>query len=113
MPDDATDEWFLQPDDFHVDHDLLVKFLKDVDDLLDRLDERELRNDTDFMVDFYDAAKATFDGDKTQIRTWFKWLYLIVFQKPDGPRWGEFVQIYGAKPFREKLYKRLIEIQSL
>jgi len=40
-----------------------------------------------------------FDNDKSQLRTYFRWLYLVVLGAEDGPRWGEFITVYGVDNF--------------
>jgi len=92
----ALEAWHFAPSVFEVDLDRLERFISDVAILLDRLSDVE---DGDYMTLFYDAAKATFDDDRSQIRTWFGWLYLVMFQRHEGPRWGEFVEAYGVDNF--------------
>jgi lysyl-tRNA synthetase class I len=96
----SIEAWSMAVDVFNdVDRDLerLGRFLVDLDVLL--IDITNETNPEEYMTHFYDAAKRTFDEDKKQIRTWFSWLYLIMFQRAEGPRWGDFVQIYGADEF--------------
>jgi lysyl-tRNA synthetase class I len=63
-----------------------------------------------YMTLFYDAAKDVFDHDKTQLRTYFAWLYFVIFQRKEGPRWGEFVQVYGAANFTAFVRQRFQEL---
>ena len=92
----AIEAWSSIGDEISFDMLRLERFIIDVEVLLTRLEQH---GEEDCMTLFYDSAKATFDQDKSQIRTWFGWLYLVVFQRHEGPRWGEFVQAYGVDEF--------------
>lgn len=113
MPDDLSDEefeaWCLAPGvssgDVLVTHENVQRFIGDLNTLVWSLEREE--NPENYMTHFYDAAKSTFDGDTKLIRIWFMWLYVIVFGKLEGPRWGDFVQIYGRENFIAKLDNRL------
>jgi lysyl-tRNA synthetase class I len=62
----------------------------------------ELESDcstSDYMFEFYEAAKRAFGDSKGSIRQYFRWLYLVVFGYESGPRWGEFVAVYGREEF--------------
>lgn len=107
VSDEEFERWALSTDDFELDLDRLVRFLEDVRVLCVRL---LADPDSDYMTHFYDAAKETFDGDKTQIRTWFTWLYLVIFQRPNGPRWGEFVKFYGVENFVDLVENRFANL---
>jgi len=107
--DEIIELWSLTPDPPKMDLVRVRRFLDDLDDLLVDLPSIEPEN---YMARFYEAAKKTFDHDKSQIRTWFMWLYLIVFQMPEGPRWGEFVEIYGPDNFTTKVKARLFDITA-
>ena len=101
----AIKAWSAGSDDFSIDVHRLDRFLVDLESML-----VDLSNETDpdqYMVHFYDAAKATFDHDKTQIRTWFGWLYMIIFERAEGPRWGDFVSVYGPTEFVDLVRRRL------
>lgn len=66
-----------------------------------------------YMVPFYDAAKAAFDNDRSMIRVYFRMLYVIVLHTENGPRWGEFVDIYGRDQFIQLVYQRVNELNQL
>lgn len=55
---------------------------------------------------FYSYAKSCFGEDKKEIRQFFIYLYQIVTDTSSGPRWGQFVMIYGLDNFIEKLQSR-------
>lgn len=107
MPEDADDEWFLRPEPNPVNREEVKRFLQETEKLLDQLRRPLFLREDEIQTLFYDAAKATFDGDKTKIRTYFKWLYLILFQRDYGPRWGQFVQAYGKVNFIHLVQDRI------
>ena len=110
---EAEEVWFSQPDPFALDLDRLERFILSVDVLLDNLDSLELEEgepEPQYMTLFYDAAKDCFDHDKTQLRQYFTWLYLVLFYTPSGPRWGEFVNGYGVPEFGELVHERFANL---
>lgn len=110
----AEEAWFSQPDPFAVDLDRLGQFISATEGLLANLANLELDLDEpvqpQYMTLFYDAAKVTFDYDKTQLRQYFEWLYLVLFQTPAGPRWGEFVDVYGVENFNDMVRERFANL---
>lgn len=103
MPADAPDEWFLQPDPFFAtppDRMRLGRFIVEVENMLwELLDLSRDATASDYMSVVYDAARRTFDDDSTQLRTFFMWLYAVLFHSANGPRWGDFIAIYGVDAF--------------
>lgn len=95
------EDWSFASSELSLDMDRLERFITQTERLLSGLVMLQVEDDpsSEYMTLFYDAAKEVFDHDKTKIRTYFLWLYLVLFQRPDGPRWGEFVQIYGVEDF--------------
>ena len=114
MPEDAPDEWFLRPDPVSFDMVRLGRFIVCVEEMLLRLEELVLDPaepaGPQYMTLVYDAAKETFDHDKTQLRTFFAWLYLVVFQRDEGPRWGDFIEVYGVDNFVALVRQRFEEL---
>lgn len=118
MPEDAPDEWFLQADPVAELLDMrsprLQMFLDNTEALLEGLLALELDPNEptapQYMTLVYDAAKETFDQDKTQLRTYFAWLYLVLFQRDEGPRWGDFIDVYGVETFVELVRRRFGEL---
>ena len=110
----AIEAWSTGNDPFEVDVDRLSRFIVRTDTLLQELETLELDPDEpvapQYMTLFYDAAKDVFDHDKTQLRTYFAWLYFVIFQRKEGPRWGEFVQVYGAANFTAFVRQRFQEL---
>lgn len=108
-------EWALGANDYNApDHERLAQFIYETERLLDRLVDLELDSaepaSPQYMGEFYNAARATFDNDTTQLRTYFRWLYLVVFQREDGPRWGEFVDVYGVDEFCDLVRDRFASL---
>lgn len=99
MPEDATDEWFLQPEPNPIHLPVIEEFMRQTQVLVDAIEHSTEHTNDHYQTLFYDAAKATFDGDKKMIRTYFAWLYWILFQRDSGPRWGEFVMALGREEF--------------
>jgi hypothetical protein len=87
-----------------------IRFIERTDQLLSELETLVLDNDNpvsgQYMTLFYDAAKDVFDQDTALIRNYFSWLYLVIFQKDSGPRWGEFVEVYGVAEFNATVRSR-------
>lgn len=101
--DAAIEEWSNRPNDFGIDVDALGRFIARTDVLLSELVDFVPNDDEEvspqYMALFYDAAREVFDGDRRMIRTYFSWLYLVIFHRAEGPRWGDFVVAYGADNF--------------
>lgn len=99
----AIEAWSLGRDTYQIPELYLRRFIVETELMLDALSDLELSSDepasSQYMSLFYDAARTVFDNDRTQLREYFRWLYLVVFQREDGPRWGEFVDIYGVDEF--------------
>lgn len=118
MPEDAPNEWFLQPDPMaellNLRSGRLYQFIYHTENLLIQLEQLELDPDeppaTQYMSLVYEAAKATFDQDKTQLRTYFAWLYMVVFQRDEGPRWGDFIDVLGVEEFVALVRRRFSEL---
>jgi len=114
MPEDAPDEWFLQPDPFAIDINRVERFIECTEALLVQLQELVLNEaepaSPQYMTLVYDAAKETFDHDRTQLRTYFAWLYLVVFQRDEGPRWGDFIDVYGVDNFVSHVRSRFASL---
>lgn len=102
---EAFENWALSPESFTINVEEVERFLIDLRILLDDLRNEEVFSE--YMTHFYNAAKRTFGGDKSRIRLWFTWLYLIVLRNPSGPRWGDFVEVYGVDNFIELVNNRL------
>jgi lysyl-tRNA synthetase class I len=106
----ALEAWSAQSDPFSADHSRLEQFILCTEQMLNNLTDNEYDESEplapQYMSIVYEAGKETFDHDKTQLRTYFAWLYLVVFQRPDGPRWGDFIDIYGVDNFVKLVRER-------
>jgi hypothetical protein len=102
-PDDAPDEWFLGADPFREWLPYVGTFINETEVLLDTLETLELNDEElpeqQYQFHFYEAAKRTFDYDKTRLRVYFMWLYHILFRKDSGARWGILVSVMGVEEF--------------
>jgi len=98
MPVDAPDEWFLQRDPSLELVENSDKIEQGLDYILDLI--REDQTEEEIQSIFYEAGKTFYGTDKNQLRMFFRGLYQILFQRPDGPRWGQFVKIYGVAEFK-------------
>jgi lysyl-tRNA synthetase class I len=111
---DLLTAWSEGHDPFKVDLRRLGRFIVCVEEMLLNLEELVLDPaepaGAQYMTLVYDAAKETFDHDKTQLRTFFRWLYLVVFQFEDGPRWGDFIEVYGVENFVALVRQRFEEL---
>lgn len=109
----ATQAWSQGTDAFTVSVPRLRQFIDCTDTLLSELHTLVLEEGApapQYMTLFYDAAKTTFDHDKTLLRTYFSWLYLVLFQVNEGPRWGDFVTVYGVEEFTNLVRRRFAEL---
>lgn len=105
MPADAPDSWFLEPDPTVGLHDKVVAFETQTRALLDDL--RDLDGVDTIQSAFYARAKAAFGSEKAEIKAFFEMLYWVMFQQPEGPRWGQFVVLTGKDLFIRTLTDRL------
>jgi lysyl-tRNA synthetase class I len=115
MPDAGCTEaefeqWATGTDDIEQLRNEVLVFVASTHNLIEGLRLEYYTAEPDYMKVFYDVAKETFGEDKRSIFLYFKMLYLVVFEKPTGPRWGDFVKIYGLHNFIEKLTDRLNNI---
>lgn len=74
--------------------DNLIEDLRAIEDL-------KLISEEELQGLFYEAGKLYFS---TQLRTWFRILYEIMFKEDNGPRIGQFVRIVGVDWILDKLY---------
>jgi lysyl-tRNA synthetase class I len=103
----AVERWseMSSTPDISYDIDRLARFISYTGDLLIALEELELDPSepapAQYMTLFYDAAKETFDHDKNQLRTYFMWLYYVLYHRPQGSRWGDMVDVMGVEGFND------------
>lgn len=108
----AADELWYGPQDPSepvVDREVVKTFIIGAGRLFARLQELQdaddLSEDT-IQFEFYEYAKSTFGTDKKEIRQFFLYLYQMLTNTPNGPRWGQFVMIFGLDSFIEKMQDR-------
>jgi len=99
MPNNALDEWFLAKEEFEFPDLNLLR--RGVNLLIARLQVEKVWTEEEIQFEFYEVAKEIYG--KENIREFFKLLYLLIFDKESGPRWGQFVYIIGISLFVVKL----------
>ena len=105
MPENAPDEWFLRPDPTSGLPERVDAFVRQVDVLLNELST--LNTEEEFQFAFYENAKLAFGEDRGAIREFFRMLYLVIFQRDNGPRWGQFVVAVGRDEFIAMLRRNM------
>lgn len=108
MPPDADDAWFLQPSKGARDAASVEAFLLGAQGIVAELPTTPADEES-LQALFYAQAKAAFGGDKDSIRRFFEMLYLLIFGRNHGPRWGQFVAIVGVDTFCERLSDMLAD----
>jgi hypothetical protein len=102
------------PSDVEYDTDRLSRFILATEDLLIALENLELDPNEpapgQYMTLFYDAAKEVFDHDKTKLRTYFMWLYYVLYQRPEGTRWGDMVDVLSVAGFSKMTRARFRDL---
>jgi lysyl-tRNA synthetase class I len=61
----------------------------------------------EFQTAFYDAGKAYFGHDKDVLRRFFSLIYMMVWRKTAGPRFGKFIKVFGINEFIELFNRRI------
>jgi len=61
----------------------------------------------EIQFEFYEEAKRDIGDDKSQIREFFKLIYLFIFDSWSGPRFGQFVKVQGIPEFIAMVENRL------
>lgn len=108
--DAALEAWSKATENFGLEIPKLEIFIQRTEQLMDELVNLELDPSEpapgQYMTLFYDAAKDTFDHDKTKLRTYFMWLYYVLYGRPEGSRWGDMVDVMTPKNFTDTLRTR-------
>lgn len=118
-PVDAPDEWYDPSSPSYVrdtprDAETLLAFLRASDGLYEDVGNLSTSaTPEEIQALFYHYAKITFGEEKNDIREFFKLLYLVIFQRDSGPRWGEFINIIGKDKFLEIYRERFSNVLSL
>ena len=109
MPENASDEWFLETNDHGITIDNVALFTAELEDLVVRLNDiGDGLEPSEYQTEFYDSAKRAFGDEKASIRMFFRYLYALLFWSESGPRWGEFVAIVGTEGFENLLRERSV-----
>jgi len=109
--DEQIQRWSEGTDDLQIRIEEVESFIRETGELLRELNiSIEEPSSQEYMRACYDAAKRTFGEDKKAIRAYFRWLYLVVFGYENGPRWGEFIHIYGVDEFTRLVLRRFREL---
>lgn len=103
----ALEAWSNTPSTFSWTRGQCSAFSDGVQNLLSDLKRLEDSDETEIQTLFYDHAKLTFGKEKDDIRTFFAMLYLLLFDRNHGPRWGQFVKLSGVDNFIETTQARL------
>lgn len=64
-------------------------------------------SETDIQTLFYDHAKLAFGEDKKSIRRFFILTYQVMLGTDSGPRFGQFVSLYGRDKFIDSFIDRV------
>lgn len=108
----ALEVWSKKRTTLTFDNATLEKFINRTEQLLEEIEILKVDETQplgpQYMTLFYDAGKEVFG--EAQLRTYFSWLYFIIFQRDEGPRWGEFVNVCGAQEFVDHARKRFAEL---
>lgn len=85
----------------------ILEFVEGLNELVGALQTYEYDTEEVIQSLFYDQAKATFGESKADIRDFFKMLYMFLFQRTSGPRWGQFVHIFGVDQFVDLCMRKI------
>ena len=99
--DEAYITWQMSPEVFPYDQDEVTRFLYGFDWLLHQIEEmnEDELSDEAIMIPFYDAAKMAYGEEKTSIRKFFRYMYILLFHAESGPRWSQFIRATGTDYF--------------
>lgn len=105
--ENTPDEWFEPRSDSTLfrSENQIETFVTGCNYILNTLND-EMDEET-IQYHFYEAAKKAFGEEKSSIREFFKMLYLVVFDRPQGSRWGQYVMMVGASRFKDRLRWKL------
>jgi len=59
----------------------------------------------DIMFHFYEAGKAAYG--KSELRVFFRDIYLILQGFPDGVRVGQLAAVWGVDEFKKRMFERM------
>lgn len=108
LDDEAYIVWQMSLDPFVALRPEIARFMDGLEWLIvqvENLDENEV-TDEEIMVPFYDAAKRVFGEERSAIRSFFRYLYIILFHSESGPRWSQFIRATGKDYFLQLVRER-------
>lgn len=76
-------------------------------ELLEVLSSQTFDNELDAQTPFYDVGKKYYGTDKKELLSFFARVYLILFERKFGPRFGVFVLLLGQDAFIKMFRDRL------
>lgn len=100
--------WQMTPETQPLDVADVDRFLVGFSWLIEQvrqMNEDELTDD-EIMVPFYDAAKMVYGEERTAIRNFFRYMYILLFRSESGPRWSHFIRAVGSDYFLRLVEER-------
>ena len=88
-----------------ADVDLFLSSFGWLVEQIQSMDETTLTDD-EIMVPFYDAAKRAYGEDRSAIRRYFRYMYILLFRSESGPRWSQFIRAVGSDYFLRLVEER-------
>ncbi len=74
--------------------------------------EMELATEKEMEAVLYEIGKSVYGTEKSQLRNFFRDLYLLCFMRKEGPRLGMFVALAGLDNFKTTLKDRLANLYN-
>lgn len=102
------ERWQLSPDPTVINTTEISLFVQGLRWLIDQLNANftDASSDEEIQAVFYEAAKRSFGEEKSSIRNFFRYLYLVLFGTESGPRWSQFVRAMSMQRFLQVLEER-------
>lgn len=97
----------ISRDEIQIRHNEANIFISAANDLIERLFQTDATDETEIMTIFYDVGKQYFGEDKKQLFRFFALLYMVVWGKTAGPRFGVFANLFGKNEFATLIRDRL------
>lgn len=103
----------LQPGEAPVSvedyHARAGSFLNALEQVLPALTEQQTPEE--MMWHFYEAGKAFYGV--SNLRSWFRDIYYLLYEVPDGVRVGNLIEVWGLDNFLEQVQLRLTTVGGL
>lgn len=88
-------------------HNEASNFIIASKDLIERIRNLESTEGVDIQTVFYDIGKQYFGEEKTDLFRFFEMLYMTIWERKVGPRFGVFAELYGKNEFADLIDERL------